>query len=115
MPSAPKDINPDLSGEEILEMARRFWYDTALSSSEMSSRGLMALLGEEGRGRVLFGSDFPNAPGESIGYFTRQLEDRGLVRVEESRGNAVRLFPRLGVLLKWSEEDVVGDDFPSEP
>lgn len=96
MPFAPADINPGMSREEILEMARMFYYDTALSSSEMSLGGLMALLGEEGRGQVLFGSDFPNAPGESIGYFTRQLEERGLVGVEELRGNAVGLFPRLG-------------------
>ena len=98
MPHAPADINPGMSGDEILELARRFYYDTALAGSAMSLGGLMALLGEEGRGRVLFGSDFPNAPGESIGYFTRQLEGGGSVRVEELRRNAVGLFPRLGAV-----------------
>jgi hypothetical protein len=55
MPHAPGDINCGLSGEEILELARRFYYDTALSSSAMSLRGLRASLGEEARGHVLFG------------------------------------------------------------
>lgn len=95
MPFAPKDLNPGLSREEILMLARGFYYDTALSSSKMNLGPLMALLGEEGMGQVLFGSDFPNAPGESIGYFTRQLEDGGLVGMEELRENAVGLFPRL--------------------
>lgn len=95
MPHAPADINSGLSGEEILALARRFYYDTALSSSEMNLGALRALLGEEGRGHVLFGSDFPNAPEESIGYFTGQLEKGGVGRLEELRGNALGLFPRL--------------------
>ena len=98
MPFAPADINCGLSGEEILAGARRFWYDTALSSSKMNLGALRALLGEEGRGKVLFGSDFPNAPEESIGYFTGKLEEEGggFWVIEELRGNAVGLFPRLG-------------------
>ena len=97
MPHAPADINCGLSGDEILTLARKFYYDTALSSSAMSLGALMALLGEEGRGHVLFGSDFPNAPAESIGYFTGMLEESGILEVDELRRNAVGLFPRLGV------------------
>ena len=52
-------------------------------------------MGKEGRGKVLFGSDFPNAPEGSIGYFTKQLEESGDVDVRESRANALELFPRL--------------------
>lgn len=95
MPHAPADINCGLSRDEILDLARRFYYDTALSSSAMSLGALRALLGEEGRGRVLFGSDFPNAPGESIAYFTEHLEKGGEWEVDELRGNALELFPRL--------------------
>ena len=35
-----------------------FSYDTALSASPMQLKALMALLGDEGKGHVLFGSDF---------------------------------------------------------
>jgi predicted TIM-barrel fold metal-dependent hydrolase len=94
MPHAPANINSGLSGEEILALARTFYFDTALSSSPIVLRGLHALLGEAGRGRVLFGSDFPNAPTESIGYFTRQLEE-SRADVGELRENALALFPRL--------------------
>ena len=95
MPFAPAGMNSGLSREEILELAREFYYDTALSSSPMALKGLFALLGKEGRGKVLFGSDFPNAPEGSIGYFTKQLEESGDVDVRESRANALELFPRL--------------------
>lgn len=95
MPHAPADINCGLSRDEILDLARRFYYDTALSSSPMSLGALRGLLGDEARGRVLFGSDFPNAPGESIAYFTQQLEDGGIVGVDELRVNALEVFPRL--------------------
>jgi predicted TIM-barrel fold metal-dependent hydrolase len=97
MPYVPASINSGLSGEAILALARKFWFDTALSSGPGCLKGLLALLGEEARGHVLFGSDFPNAPAESIGYFTRQLEESEELGVEELRRNAVGLFPRLEV------------------
>lgn len=95
MPHAPADINSGLSGEELLALARKFYFDTALASSPMCLKGLFALLGDEGRGHVLFGSDFPNAPVESIAYFTRQLEESESLEVGELGGNALGLFPRL--------------------
>ena len=79
----------------MLEEAKWFYYDTALSSSEMHLRALMALLGEEGKGHVLFGSDYPNASPQTVEYFTVQLEGQGTVDVEGMRGNGVELFPRL--------------------
>jgi predicted TIM-barrel fold metal-dependent hydrolase len=94
MPHAPANINSGLSGEEILKLAKTFYFDTALSSSPMVLEALSALLGETGRGKVLFGSDFPNAPVESIGYFTRQLEESG-ADVGMLRENTLVLFPRL--------------------
>jgi predicted TIM-barrel fold metal-dependent hydrolase len=95
MPFAPAGMNSGLSRDETLELARKFYYDTALSSSPMLLKGLFALLGKEGRGKVLFGSDFPNAPEGSIGYFTGQLEESGEVDVRELRANALEVFPRL--------------------
>lgn len=95
MPSAPASFKPGKSGEELLNEARWFYYDTALASSAMSLGALMALLGEDKRDHVLFGTDFPNAPDETIVYFTRQLEDQGDVDVAAVRGNALKLFPRL--------------------
>ena len=95
MPFAPAEMNSGLSRDELLELARRFYYDTALSSSPMLLKGLFALLGKEGRGNVLFGSDFPNAPEGSIAYFTQQLEESAELDVRELRTNALKLFPRL--------------------
>lgn len=98
MPHAPDDISSGLSRDEILRLARKFYFDTALSSSPMSLKALYALLGEEARSHVLFGSDFPNAPGESIKYFTEQLERSESLDVGELRTNALALFPRLKLL-----------------
>ena len=95
MPHAPANINSGLSGEETLALARKFYFDTALSSSPMGLEGLYAPLGEKDRDHVLFGSDFPNAPEESIAYFTRQLEENQGVDVGRLRQNALALFPRL--------------------
>jgi predicted TIM-barrel fold metal-dependent hydrolase len=95
MPFAPAGMKSGMSRDEMLGFARGFYYDTALSSSPMALKGLFALLGARGRGRVLFGSDFPNAPDGSIEYFTRQLEESGEVDVRELRANALELFPRL--------------------
>ena len=95
MPHAPANINSGLARDELLALARKFYFDTALSSSPMSLKALYALLGEEARSHVLFGSDFPNAPGESIAYFTKQLEESGSLGVGELRENALELFPRL--------------------
>lgn len=95
MPFAPAGMSSGFSRDELLDLARRFYYDTALSSGPVVLKGLFELLGREGRGRVLFGSDFPNAPEGSVGYFTSQLEESGEVDVGELRANALELFPRL--------------------
>ena len=95
MPHAPADINTSMSRDEILEQARRFYFDTALSSSPMHLAALKALLGQDGGRKMLFGSYFPNAPMESIQYFTQQLEGSGGLLVDGLRENALALFPRL--------------------
>ncbi|KAI9745010.1 MAG: hypothetical protein M1818_001288 [Claussenomyces sp. TS43310] len=81
---------------ELLEEARQFYYDTALSSNPLV---LDMLLKFAKKGHVLFGSDFPNAPREGIAYFTRNLDDHLGAEASESLGydNAVALFPRLQI------------------
>ena len=84
-----------MSTEEIVEEARLFYFDTAISANEPTLRALLAFAKP---GHVLFGTDFPNAPNPSIEYFTRNLEsfdmDRG-TREQIYSEAALRLFPRL--------------------
>lgn len=92
---APKEFAPGKSKAEMLAEARKFYFDTALSSSLMHLNALTALLGEDGKSHILFGSDYPNAGVKSIEYFTRQLEDQKIVDVEVLAANGRALFPRL--------------------
>ena len=92
---APSSFSPGKSRDEMLSEARWFYYDTALSSSPMSLQALMALLGEEGKDKVLFGSDYPNAGDKPIEYYTKQLEGQGVVDAESLGPNGKKLFPRL--------------------
>ena len=96
LPNTPAGINPGKGTDEMLEEARTFYYDTALSSSPMHVKAMMALLGEERKDHVLFGTDFPNAPWDSIEYYTAQLEEQGVWNTEDLRNNGLKLFPRLG-------------------
>ena len=95
LPFAPASFNAGKSRDEMLDEARSFYYDTALSSSPMALKALMALLEEEGKDHVLFGTDFPNAPTKGIEYMTTQLEGQDVVDVGGLRDNGRKLFPRL--------------------
>ena len=92
---APESFSPKKSRDDMLDEARMFYYDTALSSSPMHLKALMALLGEEGKDHVLFGSDYPNASVETVEYFTKQLEGQEDVEVAALAENARKLFSRL--------------------
>lgn len=94
MPFAPSSFNPGKGRDEMMSEARAFYYDTALSSSPMHLKALKALLGEEAKDHILFGTDFPNAPAQAIEYFTQQLEAQTDVGVEGLRDNGLKLFPR---------------------
>ena len=59
----------------------------------MHLRALMALLGEERRNHVLFGTDFPNAPTKTIEYMTAQLDGQDTIDVQALGG--LEMFPRL--------------------
>lgn len=97
MVNAPPAMNAGKSAEEVLAAARSFYFDTALSSSPMQLKSLMELLKGGAKDHVLFGTDFPNAPSESIEIFTAQLERQDDFGVEDLRENALKLFPRLRI------------------
>jgi predicted TIM-barrel fold metal-dependent hydrolase len=79
---------------EMIEAAREFYFDTALSGNAIT---LPALLAFAKPGHVLFGSDFPNAPREAITQFTDYINS-GLSNDHHSHvcsQAGLALFPRL--------------------
>jgi 6-methylsalicylate decarboxylase len=93
LPLPPFNIGK--STEEIIEEARLFYFDTALSANPITLKALFELAKP---GHVMFGSDFPNAPKPSIEYFTKNLGDFELdekTRREVYYEGALELFPRL--------------------
>lgn len=95
LPYTPFDVGK--STEQIVEEAKTFYFDTALSTDPLM---LDLLRGFARPGHILFGSDFPYAPKESIRRFTKSLEEyQGWEHKEEwklvERGAAEMLFPRL--------------------
>lgn len=87
--------SPDGSNEAGIARLRRFWFDTALSSSPYA---LPALLAFSDPGHITFGSDWPFAPKERSLHFASLLDAYPLSETQRHaihRGNALRLFPRL--------------------
>ena len=81
--------------EEGIALLRRFWFDTALSSSPYALPSLLAFADPQ---RITFGSDWPYASQERSAHFARLFDDfefdpQQRARIE--RGNALALFPRL--------------------
>ena len=83
------------STEEFWEDARTFYFDLALSGNEYTM-GLLTKFAKPDH--ILFGSDFPYAPRNTIDIHTQEL-DRYQMSSDQSfeinRGNALSLFPRL--------------------
>lgn len=74
---------------------RRYWFDTALSSSPYALPSLLAFADPS---RITFGSDWPYAPAPTARHFGRLLDGFELpteLRSAIHHGNAERLFPRL--------------------
>ena len=86
------------NAEQVIRDFKRFYYDTALSSSRSSLPSLLAFAEP---GHVLYGSDWPFAP-ESVGsWFNHELQtyafrDDGDAAAID-RASAELLFPRLTI------------------
>ncbi|MEU6389463.1 amidohydrolase family protein [Streptomyces sp. NPDC046939] len=94
--TAAAQFNPGTTPEGILADLKRFYFDTALSSTPYA---LPALLAFAEPGHVLYGSDFPFAGDELGTQFDRGLDAYDHWAPGEleavNRGNAEVLFPRL--------------------
>jgi predicted TIM-barrel fold metal-dependent hydrolase len=93
LPLMPRTLG--LSTEQLVEDAKKFYFDTAISSNPVT---LKALFEFAAPGHVLFGSDFPNAPGDAILRFTKSLEEYEMsdeTKVQVNSRAALELFPRL--------------------
>ncbi|MFS3130207.1 amidohydrolase family protein [Nocardioides sp. Bht2] len=85
-------LEPRRDGEQLLADARRFYFDTALSTSPTSLPSLLAFADPS---RILYGTDWPYAFSTTIEYFEREFaaypltdEQRGAIEY----GNARALF-----------------------
>lgn len=91
-------LSQDKVIKEQMSVFRRFWYDTALSSSPAVFPALLEVAGPD---RILFGSDYPFAPGIAVKAMTGLYDaaDSSVItdrlRAKIDRGNAEALFPRL--------------------
>ena len=95
----PAALRLSKSSHEVLAEARKFYYDTALSSSPMHLSALVSLLGSN-IDHIFFGSDFPPAGVGAIDYYSTQLRESKIVGFDDVRNNALKLFPRLQKLLR---------------
>lgn len=89
--------SPDGQNPGGIARLRQFYFDTALSSSPYA---LPALLAFADPTHITYGSDWPYAPKARGLHFARLLDDFPLTSAQREaidRGNALRLFPRLGV------------------
>ncbi|KAJ6598985.1 hypothetical protein DFH09DRAFT_1243468 [Mycena vulgaris] len=84
-----------LSPDEIIDDFKSFYYETALSAHASTLTAMEAFVSPE---RILFGTDFPAASAEMVGWYTKNLEqfhamdDTKLHNVMAV--NALDLFPR---------------------
>ena len=80
---------------DFYEDAKKFYYDTALSGSEIQLNALTTLVPHD---HILFGSDYPYAAPAIIKEHTRLHDAYNFkqdARNKITRDNAVKLFPRL--------------------
>ena len=95
-PSAGCELTP----EEIIADFRTFYFETALSGFETNLAALETFVPPE---QILFGTDFPAAPPEVVGWYTgnvdRYFDDRPDLHAQVMHGNAHKLLPRLSASL----------------
>jgi 6-methylsalicylate decarboxylase len=90
--------SPDGSHDGGIARLRRFWFDTALSSSASALPSLQQFADPE---RILFGSDWPYAPTPAVTYFAGNLDSivsDPVAHRRICRTNAEQLFPRLAAV-----------------
>ncbi|KAF2636138.1 amidohydrolase family protein [Massarina eburnea CBS 473.64] len=93
LPHTPVAVG--VSADELVRLAKRqFWFDTAISTNPVTIKALMEFAG---KGRILFGTDFPNAPREAIRVFTKNFEELGQSLDDETRESMA--FKAAGELL----------------
>ena len=81
--------------DDGLRIMRKFYFDTALSSSPYALPSLLAFADPT---HITFGSDWPYAPAARSIRFTRSLDDyRDIDHAAINRGNAEALFPRFSL------------------
>lgn len=86
-------FNEGVTPESIMADLRKFYFDTALSSSPVALPSLTAFADPT---HITFGSDYPFAP--AVRQFDDMLDASALddaTKQRINRGNAERLFPRL--------------------
>lgn len=71
--SSVAGLQPGRSAASVLAEMKRFYFDTALSSSPSA---LPCLLDFADPGHVLYGSDIPYAPPPAVNWFTRYLDEQ---------------------------------------
>ena len=85
--------SPINSREHGLRLLKRFYFETALSSTRFSLPSLLAFACPS---HIVFGTDFPYAPQEVSEFFTAELEGFGPDNLSAiNRSNAEVLFPRV--------------------
>lgn len=88
-------LNQERAVEQRMQMFKRFWFDIALSSTPATFPSLLAVADPA---KLLYGSDFPFAPGMAVKYMRNQYELSDLpdgLRTDIDHRNAEVLFPRL--------------------
>ncbi|MFQ6212454.1 amidohydrolase family protein [Bacillus mobilis] len=87
----------ELTPDTYLADLRKFYFDTALSTSPVSLPSLLAFADPT---HIVYGSDWPYAPLPSVTHFSDEFDKYSDISDEQrtsiSHGNAVRLFPRFG-------------------
>ncbi|HHD7495691.1 TPA: amidohydrolase family protein [Klebsiella oxytoca] len=89
-------INPQFTTEAVLQDLKSFYFDTALSGSDVALKSLLAFAPQ---GHVLFGSDYPYAPASVGAAFTHYLDNYPDFKEGEyeqiNQLTGKTLFPRL--------------------
>lgn len=97
-----------LLNEQLLQLAREhFWYDTAFSANANTFLALLAFASPD---RIMFGSDFPNAPTPAVSRCNTEFDTMTAAFTPDVRNamtwkTAATPLPRLGQAFTLSTMD----------